>query len=124
MRRCLAALDRARNRDPVPAYLTAKLAPQTGQTLPGPGQRAAFPQINQRRVFWENVFQGDIAERIFAGQDQGCRRSAWPVVWSPADRGSSTAVKSIWVGAGRAIRILLNLPCVPPDAAGQIVVLY
>lgn len=31
--------------------------------------KAAFPQINQRRVFWENAFQGDIAERIFAGQD-------------------------------------------------------
>ena len=32
--------------------------------------KAAFPVINQRRVFWENVFQGDIAERVFAGQDQ------------------------------------------------------
>ena len=32
--------------------------------------KAAFPQINQRRVFWENVFQGDVAERVFAGQDQ------------------------------------------------------
>ncbi|MBL4610130.1 MAG: siroheme synthase, partial [Pseudomonas sp.] len=25
--------------------------------------KAAFPQINQRRVFWEDVFQGDVAER-------------------------------------------------------------
>lgn len=32
--------------------------------------RAAFPVINQRRVFWEDVFQGDIAERVFAGQDE------------------------------------------------------
>lgn len=31
--------------------------------------KAAFPTINQRRVFWENAFQGDIAERVFAGQD-------------------------------------------------------
>lgn len=31
--------------------------------------KAAFPGINQRRVFWEDVFQGDIAERVFAGQD-------------------------------------------------------
>lgn len=31
--------------------------------------KAAFPGINQRRVFWENVFQGDIAERVFAGQE-------------------------------------------------------
>ncbi|MFO7704215.1 MAG: siroheme synthase CysG [Halopseudomonas sp.] len=36
--------------------------------------KAAFPQINQRRVFWENVFQGDIAERIFAGQDQAAEQ--------------------------------------------------
>ncbi len=32
--------------------------------------KAAFPGINQRRVFWENVFQGDVAERVFAGQDE------------------------------------------------------
>lgn len=32
--------------------------------------KAAFPGINQRRVFWEDVFQGDIAERVFAGQDE------------------------------------------------------
>ncbi|MEH6387742.1 MAG: siroheme synthase CysG [Pseudomonas profundi] len=32
--------------------------------------KGAFPQINQRRVFWENVFQGDIAERVFAGQER------------------------------------------------------
>ncbi|WP_304638904.1 siroheme synthase CysG [Pseudomonas sp.] len=31
--------------------------------------KAAFPGINQRRVFWEDAFQGDIAERVFAGQD-------------------------------------------------------
>ena len=31
--------------------------------------KAAFPSINHRRVFWENVFQGDVAERVFAGQD-------------------------------------------------------
>jgi uroporphyrin-III C-methyltransferase/precorrin-2 dehydrogenase/sirohydrochlorin ferrochelatase len=36
--------------------------------------KAAFPQINQRRVFWEDVFQGDVAERIFAGQDDAAER--------------------------------------------------
>ena len=36
--------------------------------------KAAFPTINQRRVFWENVFQGDIAERVFAGQDEAAER--------------------------------------------------
>lgn len=36
--------------------------------------KAAFPVINQRRVFWENVFQGDIAERVFAGQDSAAEQ--------------------------------------------------
>ena len=31
--------------------------------------KAAFPTINQRRVFWEDAFQGDIAERVFAGRE-------------------------------------------------------
>ncbi|EZQ20065.1 sirohydrochlorin ferrochelatase [Halopseudomonas bauzanensis] len=31
--------------------------------------KAAFPGINQRRVFWEDTFQGDIAERVFSGRD-------------------------------------------------------
>src|SRR5690606_21155104 len=36
--------------------------------------KGAFPSINQRRVFWEDAFQGDIAERVFAGQDQEAER--------------------------------------------------
>jgi uroporphyrin-III C-methyltransferase/precorrin-2 dehydrogenase/sirohydrochlorin ferrochelatase len=30
--------------------------------------KALFPNVQQRRVFWEDVFQGPIAERVFAGQ--------------------------------------------------------
>ena len=36
--------------------------------------KAAFPVINQRRGFWEEVFQGDIAERVFAGRDADAER--------------------------------------------------
>ena len=36
--------------------------------------KSAFPKINQRRVFWEDVFQGDIAERVFAGQDHAAEQ--------------------------------------------------
>lgn len=36
--------------------------------------KAAFSTINQRRVFWENVFQGDIAERVFSGREDEAER--------------------------------------------------
>lgn len=36
--------------------------------------KAAFPAINQRRVFWEDAFQGDIAERVFSGQEAEAER--------------------------------------------------
>ncbi|TLX57572.1 uroporphyrinogen-III C-methyltransferase [Stutzerimonas nosocomialis] len=32
--------------------------------------KAALPNLQQRRVFWEDVFQGPIAERCLAGQDE------------------------------------------------------
>lgn len=36
--------------------------------------KGAFSTINQRRVFWEDVFQGDIAERVFSGRDEEAER--------------------------------------------------
>ncbi len=36
--------------------------------------KAAFPSINQRRVFWEDAFQGDIAERVFSGREAEAER--------------------------------------------------
>lgn len=36
--------------------------------------KAAFPALNQRRVFWEDAFQGDIAERVFSGREAEAER--------------------------------------------------
>lgn len=33
-----------------------------------------FPDLQQRRVFWEDVFQGDVAERMLAGQGSEAER--------------------------------------------------
>lgn len=36
--------------------------------------KSLLPNVQQRRVFWEDVFQGSIAERVFAGQPAAAER--------------------------------------------------
>jgi len=36
--------------------------------------KALFPDVQQRRVFWEDVFQGPVAESVFAGKQQEGQR--------------------------------------------------
>lgn len=36
--------------------------------------KSALPDVQQRRVFWEDVFQGTIAERVLAGQSDEAER--------------------------------------------------
>jgi uroporphyrin-III C-methyltransferase/precorrin-2 dehydrogenase/sirohydrochlorin ferrochelatase len=36
--------------------------------------KGLFPDVQQRRVFWEDVFQGQVAESVFAGKAQEAQR--------------------------------------------------
>ena len=62
----LARLSRARIETLFPAAYgrLAQLAKRFRQQV-----KQALPTINQRRAFWENIFQGEVAERVFAGRD-------------------------------------------------------
>ena len=62
----LARLTRARIETLFPAAYgrLAQLAKRFRQQV-----KEALPTINQRRAFWENIFQGEVAERVFAGRD-------------------------------------------------------
>ena len=62
----LVLLSRARIETLFPAAYgrLAQLAKRFRQQV-----KEALPTINQRRAFWENIFQGEVAERVFAGRD-------------------------------------------------------
>ncbi|MDH0300912.1 MULTISPECIES: siroheme synthase CysG [unclassified Pseudomonas] len=59
--------------------------------------KALYPDVNQRRGFWENVFQGPIAERQLAGQGGEAERLLQAMVdGAPAQQGGEVYL----VGAG------------------------
>lgn len=84
--------------------------------------KAAFPQINQRRVFWENVFQGDIAERVFAGQEQAAEALLERQLGAQAGKSYTGEVYLVGAGPGdpdlltfRALRLMQQADVVLHD---------
>ena len=84
--------------------------------------KAAFPGINQRRVFWEDAFQGDIAERVFSGRDAEAEQLL--VERLQQQRGKSYQGEVYLVGAGpgdpdlltfRALRLMQQADVVLHD---------
>lgn len=67
----LARLVRARLETLIPASY-GRLAHLAGEFRDKVKER--FPTSQQRRIFWENVFQGPIAERVFSGQEDAARK--------------------------------------------------
>ncbi|MBO1113940.1 NAD(P)-dependent oxidoreductase [Bordetella petrii] len=87
--------------------------------------KSLLPSVQQRRLFWEDIFQGPVAEALLAGQPELARRLLEARLAGPAPQASGEVY---WVGAGpgdpdlltfRALRlmqqadIVLSSPCIP-----------
>jgi uroporphyrin-III C-methyltransferase/precorrin-2 dehydrogenase/sirohydrochlorin ferrochelatase len=68
----LARLIRARLETLIPAAYgrLAALAAEFREQV-----KTRFSSTQERRIFWENVFQGSIAERVFSGQEDAARQA-------------------------------------------------
>ena len=67
----------------------------------------------QRRIFWENVFQGSVAELVFAGNEQGAEQQLQQALIKQKDNVSQGEVYLIGAGPGapdlltfRALRLM------------------
>ena len=75
--------------------------------------KSRFPDVRDRRIFWENAFQGDIAERVFAGRDREAEQLMDRALVSGETVASSGEVYLVGAGPGdpdlltfRALRLM------------------
>lgn len=106
----LARMVRARLETLIPASYgrLAQLAGEFREQV-----KARFGSSQQRRIFWENVFQGPIAERVFSGQEAMARQQLEAMLEDSATVGHRGEVYLVGGGPGdpdlltfRALRLM------------------
>jgi len=102
----LARLLRARLESLIPAAYgrLAQLAGRFRQQV-----KSALPKLQQRRIFWEEVFQGQIAERVLSGQEDEAEKLLQEKLQEKRLFGRSRAGRCGFT----------HLSCAAPDAAGR-----
>lgn len=106
----LARMVRARLETLVPASY-GRLAQLAGEFRDK--VKARFETSQQRRIFWENVFQGPVAERVFSGQEAIARRQLEDMLQGSVDVAHRGEVYLVGGGPGdpdlltfRALRLM------------------
>jgi uroporphyrin-III C-methyltransferase/precorrin-2 dehydrogenase/sirohydrochlorin ferrochelatase len=95
------------------AYLAAKFRTQVKEHIIEP---------SQRRIFWENVLQGKIAELVFSGKQQEAERQLKDLIVNSENKANSGAVYLVGAGPGdpdlltfRALRMMQQADVVVYD---------
>ncbi len=85
--------------------------------------KATFPSVEQRRIFWEDVLEGPIAELVFAGKEEDARRRLQRLIDDARDQPKAEG-EVFLVGAGpgdpdlltfRALRLMQKADVVVYD---------
>ncbi len=66
-----------------------------------------FTNPSQRRIFWENIFQGRVAELVFAGKDQQAQEQLEKILNAPNDKNDEQGEVYL-IGAGPGAADLLT----------------
>jgi uroporphyrin-III C-methyltransferase/precorrin-2 dehydrogenase/sirohydrochlorin ferrochelatase len=116
----LSRMLRARLETMIPAAY-GRLAHLAGEFRDQVKQRLAT--IQQRRVFWEDIFEGPIAEQVLIGHEEAAKRNLQQALDSAADAGIKGEVYLVGGGPGdpdlltfRALRLMQKADVVVYDA--------